>query len=716
MIDKLNNFSNKSFKNYTNPSDLLFREKNIIFGYNGKGKSAFGIGLIQEYLKINPKGHSNFRLFNKEYIKKSLLLENRDDKIKGVEANFGEKGVGAGTRIKKLNEEIISETDIGNFLSEIEKIRKETRKEIDSIHDRKKGKANIQRKSSSDSIEKVIELYNKDYTEAKKIEKDDDRLIEIIGDDSIEKQINQFESLNQLSIPEISNSDIDEINNIFNEKYKDDIEIPGHEIVQWIDEGLKIHKENDKCKFCGGNLEYLAIKTKLEQYKENKRHKAIEKMKLFNKQIQIFKEGIETIEKYSKTYIAIVGNTIEKYFKDIIDCNSNIDTLIVSIQNKIEKIDNDIIFDFNKIKSTTDIINTAITNIKTEKEKQLAELRKKQSNLETLVKGSIGLEIIKSSSIKNRIKEINTKEADLKTKQDNNKTKLEEIKLLEQQKSPTNDFAIFVSQTLSDINISLKVEVDTDNRNYIIKSSHEDIALTINDISEGEKNLLALLFFYYELFKDDKQQEIKTEIELIIVDDPISSMDDSNKFYILELMKNLLNLPGKQIFILTHSWDDYCNLVFGKKSWDKDSKYATFEIRKNNGQSKLLMLKNLEKPYKHLFKEIYDYSQKEKDLFETDCEVYHYPNVIRRVFEEWYSFKTGKELNLTSKLKDSLVKDFNFTKDSEKTKLGTLLSVCNILSHSISNSKNPEEISLSAKFLMKLIKDNDPLHFNNMKQ
>jgi len=332
MIDKLINFSNKSFKNYTNPNDLLFRKKNIIFGYNGKGKSTLCIGL-----KDNLKSDINLRFFNREYINKSLLLEDSNGKIKGVEANFGEKNVEVESEIKKLKEDIISDTDINNLKSELEKIKKETRKEIDSIHDRKKGETNIQKKSSSEAIEKVIEHYNRDYTEAKKMEKDDDKLAKISGDDTIEKQIKQLESLNQLSFSEISSSYIDGIKNIFKEKYGEDIEIPRYEIIKWIDEGIKIHQENDNCKFCGGKLDYLNVKTKLEEYKENKKHKAIEEIKTFEKLLQTYLKDIETIKNNFKTYIVIVGNTIEKDFQGIVDYKSDIDTLILFVQNKIEK-------------------------------------------------------------------------------------------------------------------------------------------------------------------------------------------------------------------------------------------------------------------------------------------------------------------------------------------------------------------------------------------
>jgi len=190
-----------------------------------------------------------------------------------------------------------------------------------------------------------------------------------------------------------------------------------------------------------------------------------------------------------------------------------------------------------------------------------------------------------SNSIKEKLQDIKIKDAELQNKLDTNKTKQQEIQDLKQSDSPTKDFADYVSAILKYINISLRVVVDTDNQNYIIKNSHEENILTIDDISEGEKNLLALLFFYYELFSDDKQEKIKTEIELIIADDPISSMDDSNRFYILELMKNLLNLQNQQVFVLTHCWDDFCNLSYGKKSWQDDSKYTTFEIRKNDRES-----------------------------------------------------------------------------------------------------------------------------------
>jgi hypothetical protein len=179
MVIKLNNFTLKSFVGFTNPNDLFFRAKNILFGYNGKGKSSISIGIKDEFLKDPTKKSENLRIFDRDYITNSLLLENSDGKIKGVEASFGQGGVEIEKNIKALENQIISEVEIAKLDSSIIDSRKKIRAEIDSIHDRRKGSANIQRKSKDETVKRVIELYKKDYQDASKIENDDDKLIKI---------------------------------------------------------------------------------------------------------------------------------------------------------------------------------------------------------------------------------------------------------------------------------------------------------------------------------------------------------------------------------------------------------------------------------------------------------------------------------------------------------------------------------------------------------
>src|SRR5690606_41065041 len=80
---------------------------------------------------------------DRDYISNSLLLENSEDKIKGVEASFGKGGVDIELKIKELEKLIIKEDELGNLEIDIAKLRKEIRVEVDKIHDRRKDRKSV---------------------------------------------------------------------------------------------------------------------------------------------------------------------------------------------------------------------------------------------------------------------------------------------------------------------------------------------------------------------------------------------------------------------------------------------------------------------------------------------------------------------------------------------------------------------------------------------
>lgn len=93
MLENINNYTYKSFKNYTGPlSTEKFKRVNMIFGYNGKGKTALAKGIIEEFLKDPSNSENNYRFYDKDYIKNNLLIENSNS-LKGIVATFGEKNV-----------------------------------------------------------------------------------------------------------------------------------------------------------------------------------------------------------------------------------------------------------------------------------------------------------------------------------------------------------------------------------------------------------------------------------------------------------------------------------------------------------------------------------------------------------------------------------------------------------------------------------------------
>ena len=201
---------------------------------------------------------------------------------------------------------------------------------------------------------------------------------------------------------------------------------------------------------------------------------------------------------------------------------------------------------------------------------------------------------------------------------------------------------------------------------------------------------------------------------MIVIDDPIASVDDVNKMYVLELVKKLCELENAQIFIFTHVWDDFCNICYNKKD-KEDTPFRFYEVKKDSNGSKIIDTKTNETPYKHGFKEIYEFSLKPNCNDMSDCEIYHYPNIMRKILEEFLEFKVKNSLPTYSNFNNiKLVLCGNNPSRNDELAIGTLLNVCNILSHKV--SRNPDEILKSAKFLMTKIKNVDELHFNTMKE
>ena len=121
MIEKVNNLTKKSFKNYTGPDDN-FKQKNIIFGYNGKGKSSLAEGILEEFKKDSTKNDENYRIYNRNYIKENLILEDDNGKLKGVIANFSKNDNDIEKEIKTLKSEIKETKQLELEISDAKKI------------------------------------------------------------------------------------------------------------------------------------------------------------------------------------------------------------------------------------------------------------------------------------------------------------------------------------------------------------------------------------------------------------------------------------------------------------------------------------------------------------------------------------------------------------------------------------------------------------------
>ena len=142
MIEKINSLTKKSFKNYSTP-DNFFKKKNIIFGYNGRGKSSLASGIAKQFLIDNDE--ARLRYFDTNYVNDSLVMKDSEGKLlKGVKATFSKKDVDIEQKIEEKRLQLVN---IDSYKDKIKSEREQLRKRIDNLVKVKKGKVRIQSKN-----------------------------------------------------------------------------------------------------------------------------------------------------------------------------------------------------------------------------------------------------------------------------------------------------------------------------------------------------------------------------------------------------------------------------------------------------------------------------------------------------------------------------------------------------------------------------------------
>ena len=699
MIQSINDYTFKSFKNYSGPNqEEQFKQKNLFFGYNGKGKTALSKGILMEIKKDAKITEDNYRFFNKDYIKDNLLLENNTG-LKGIVANFGKENVDIE---KTIEEKMKNYKDVSILQKEKEDLEQNIKDEVNRIFDLKKGKSSIKRRTA-ETVKELVVSYEKDLESALKVVKSKDDLKGVKDSSSYEKELTTVQGINLLKIETLTDDEIDTIASIMNRNYEKN-EIPSAEVLSWLEQGLTIHKHDNskKCKFCGNNIEINEIEETINKYLNDKKQKDL--IVLNGLYIKI-KKIIELKLKDNKDLMGnLINESVYKYYDSLSENQNQLISVNEKIKSKLDNFEKSESFDSAALKHIMNSINDNQLEISNAKQVKEIELSKMIEKSNTLIKGAIALEISDSNIIASELKKLEDKEKEITTVSNSNSILMKEVTELKNSKSTTNDFAVFINELLQELGVDFYLAII--NNNYTINHRRDDVSLTLNDISEGENNLLALLFFYYELFNDKYQQNFKDEIKYIIIDDPISSVDDVNKAYVLELIKKIFDLNSPQIFIFTHVWDDFCNISYGKKDTN-ETLFRFYEVKKNKNSSYIVKTRTNETPYMHDFKEIYD-----DDL--DECEMYHYPNVMRKVLEQFMKFKVKKSnptLDNITNVKIALCGNVNCS-HQDNIQIPALLNICNILSHE--TARTPDQILKSAQYLMRKIEEIDNCHFSAM--
>lgn len=177
------------------------------------------------------------------------------------------------------------------------------------------------------------------------------------------------------------------------------------------------------------------------------------------------------------------------------------------------------------------------------------------------------------------------------------------------------------------------------------------------NLSEGERNFIAFLYFYHRVRGSMNSEELKEKI--VVIDDPVSSMDSTALFIVSAIVREMINIcrnnteylnpqvPGdyiKQLFILTHNVYFHREVTYQQVGYYNCTSF--YMIRKNDNVSTVKLCKRQNKeipseeenynPVQNSYAALWD---ELRDLHSTIPAL----NVMRRILEYYFLQLCGYE-------------------------------------------------------------------------
>lgn len=226
-------------------------------------------------------------------------------------------------------------------------------------------------------------------------------------------------------------------------------------------------------------------------------------------------------------------------------------------------------------------------------------------------------------------------------RQKSEEKKIKEIELSEFEKQttsivPTRDG---INKLLDSFGFkSFKLSICDDKKSY--KLVRENGSEAQQTLSEGERNFVTFLYFYY-LLKGSQTETGLSNDKIVVFDDPISSLDNDVLFIVSTLIRELiLEARGqigtiKQIFILTHNVYFHKEVTFNcKRNSDKVLNEETFWLVKKQGSCSIVE-KQTVNPIKTSYDLLWDEVRKETRNNVT------IQNTLRRILENYFKLLGG---------------------------------------------------------------------------
>ena len=231
-------------------------------------------------------------------------------------------------------------------------------------------------------------------------------------------------------------------------------------------------------------------------------------------------------------------------------------------------------------------------------------------------------------------------------------TAKKELANLNQQKANVKIAVRFINNGLKYVFFSdSRLTVEPHGGQYILKSNGKEVKP--KNISVGERNILALCYFFTELLSNVDEKDVHKSECMIVLDDPVSSFDLENRIGIISYLKSqiikvLRGNPNSKILLLSHdlltiydidkALDEISKQIIVKVA-DKDVKmvFHILELDKQNISSFSRKKRN---EYSELLKVIYEYASDGSSDHELII-----GNIMRRALEAFGTFEYRKGID-----------------------------------------------------------------------
>ena len=435
------------------------------------------------------------------------------------------------------------------------------------------------------------------------------------------------------------------VSNILDE-YKD-----SPDKINWIKHGVDIHGDNpEKCVFCGNSIDSDLIKNLKLAFSDELRSLENELL-LQNNRMKSEIQKLDAIPNINKEdYFKDSVSDIQNINKDIENNTDNRKRVLEILESKISEKQRDIfskieINDLNWIDFSE--IQVEINSLYDDTIKQIEQFEdRKTKSLDFLrryyiVKEFPVPEFTKLSQEVDQLQEdmekINLEQKILNEEKEKFEKDISELEgSLKSESEAVKRINMILQNSLAHSEMSLK-SVDDEEGIYFEVSRNEERAY---NLSEGEKSLIAFAYYITRLESLSTEEKSKT---ILFIDDPVSSLDENNIFYIYNLIFCLLEKKEfLQYFLSTHNLDflKYTNRFSNKKDYYLIEKIKEAENIPSKSYIKNLpnYLSNKVTEFVFLFEQIYRVATEDED--ENNFSVfYNFPNNGRKFIETLLYFK-----------------------------------------------------------------------------